>query len=361
MNSLRRIRAIMLKEFRQLARDRLTFAMVVMVPLLQLLLFGYAINTKVRDIPVALVDQAATSQSRDLVARLGASQLVVFSERFTHPHEAEAAIIAGRVRAALILPADLERRRQDGRPRGQWLVDGTDTLIASTILQLACLPDDPEINRPQGNFEVALFFNPQRRAAVNTIPGLIGIILTMTMVLFTSSAIVRERERGNLELLITTPVRPMELMLGKIVPYVFAGLVQLVIILSLGVLIFAVPINGSLLQLLLVTLLFIAASLVLGLVISTLAKSQLQATQMAVFVLIPSILLSGFMFPYEGMPVAAQWLAEGLPATHYMRLSRGILLRDANLQALAPDVLWLAVFTLLGLALAARRFRKRLD
>ncbi|MBM7456683.1 ABC-2 type transport system permease protein [Oceanisphaera litoralis] len=361
MSRLRRIKAITLKEFRQLSRDRLTFAMVVMVPLLQLLLFGYAINTKVRDIPVALVDQAATGQSRELVARMGASQLVVFTERFTQPHEAEAAIIAGRVRAALILPSDLERRRQDGRPRGQWLVDGTDTLIASAILQLASLPGDPEISRPQGNFAVTLFFNPDRRAAVNIIPGLIGVILTMTMVLFTASAIVRERERGNLELLITTPVTPMELMIGKIIPYIFAGLVQLVIILSLGFFIFAVPLNGSPLQLLLATLLFIAASLVLGLVISTLAKSQLQAMQMTVFVLIPSILLSGFMFPYEGMPVAAQWLAEGLPATHYMRLARGILLRDADLLALAPDALWLAAFTLLGLALAARRFRKRLD
>lgn len=361
MSSLRRIKAITLKEFRQLSRDRLTFAMVVMVPLIQLLLFGYAINTKVRDIPVALVDQAASSQSRELVARLGASQLVIFSERFTHPVEAEAAIIAGRVRAALILPADLERRRQDGRPQGQWLVDGTDTLIASAILQLASLPDHVRGSQPQADFEVALFFNPERRAAVNIIPGLIGVILTMTMVLFTASAIVRERERGNLELLITTPVTPMELMIGKIIPYVFAGLLQLVIILGLGFFIFAVPFNGSPLQLLLATLLFIAASLVLGLVISTLAKSQLQAMQMTVFVLIPSILLSGFMFPYEGMPVAAQWLAEGLPATHYMRLSRGILLRDADLLALAPDALWLAAFTLLGLGLAARRFRKRLD
>ncbi|GAA3539769.1 ABC transporter permease [Zobellella aerophila] len=361
MNSLRRIQAVMVKEFRQLSRDRLTFAMVVMVPLIQLLLFGYAINTKVRDIPVALVDQAATGQSRELVARLEASQLVTFSERLAHPRDAETAIVTGRVRAALILPADLERRRQDGRPRGQWLVDGSDTLIASAILQLANLPEDPRQIRPQGNLEVTLLFNPERRAAVNIIPGLIGVILTMTMVLFTASAIVRERERGNLELLITTPVRPMELMVGKIIPYIFAGLVQLVIILGLGYFIFAVPLNGSPLQLLLATLLFIAASLVLGLVISTLAKSQLQAMQMTVFVLIPSILLSGFMFPFDGMPVAAQWLAEGLPATHYMRLARGILLRDADLQALAPDALWLGGFTLLGLGVAARRFRKRLD
>ncbi|NHH99935.1 MULTISPECIES: ABC transporter permease [Oceanimonas] len=358
---LRRIQAITVKEFRQLSRDRLTFAMVIMVPLLQLLLFGYAINTKVRHIPAALVDQAQTAGSRALAARLEAGGLVVFRERLVRPADAEAAITAGRVKAALVLPVDLARRRQDERPLGQWLVDGTDPLLANALLRQAALPEISQAPGRNAPFAVTLLFNPEQRAAVNIIPGLIGVILTMTMVLFTALAVVRERERGNLEWLITTPVSPMELMIGKIVPYIFAGLVQLVLILALGVALFDVPINGSPLQLLLATLLFIAASLVLGLVISTLARNQLQAMQMTVFVLMPSILLSGFMFPYEGMPVAAQWLAEGLPATHYMRLARGILLRDASLASLAFDTLWLAGFTLLGLVVAARRFHKRLD
>lgn len=192
-------------------------------------------------------------------------------------------------------------------------------------------------------------------------PGLLGVILTMTMIMFTSAAIVRERERGNLELLITTPVSSMELMLGKILPYIGVGLIQVAIILGLGHFIFAVPINGALSQVLLATLLFIAASLTLGLLISTLAQTQLQAMQMTVFILLPSILLSGFMFPYEGMPLPAQWIAEVLPATHFMRLIRGIVLRGGELSELLPDVLWLAGFTLLVLTLAAHRFKKSLD
>ena len=177
----------------------------------------------------------------------------------------------------------------------------------------------------------------------------------------TSAAIVRERERGNMEMLITTPVRPIELMIGKIVPYIFIGAIQVVIILGLGHQLFNVPINGNLLQLAGATLLFITASLTLGLIISTIAKSQLQSMQMTIFVLLPSILLSGFMFPYEGMPLAAQYIAEALPATHFMRLIRGVVLKDVDVLNLAADMYWLALFTLGGLAVASLRFKKRLD
>jgi ABC-2 type transport system permease protein len=179
--------------------------------------------------------------------------------------------------------------------------------------------------------------------------------------MFTSAAIVRERERGNMEMLITTPVRPIELMVGKIIPYIFIGIVQVSIILSLGYFLFHVSINGSLVQLAGATILFITASLTLGLVISTIAKNQLQSMQMTVFILMPSILLSGFMFPYEGMPIAAQYIAEALPATHFMRLIRGVVLREVEIINMAPDVYWLAGFTLSGLALASLRFKKRLD
>ncbi|HDY7527105.1 TPA: ABC transporter permease [Vibrio vulnificus] len=365
MNALYRMKAIMVKEFRQLSRDRITFGMVVMIPLIQLLLFGYAINTDIRDIPVAVVDQSESTAGRILTESVKVTQVVSVTQRYATAEEAEQAIQDGIVRAALILPNDLTQRMAQGRPLGQWIVDGSDTMISAAILGLQTMPltdFDFQIRpEPTQTFEVALYYNPSRRSAVNIVPGLLGVILTMTMILFTSAAIVRERERGNLELLITTPVRSFELMVAKIVPYIFVGLIQVFIILGLGHVIFGVPINGSVAQILLGTLLFIAASLTLGLVISTIANTQLQAMQMTVFILLPSILLSGFMFPYEGMPVAAQWIAEVLPATHFMRMIRGIVLRGADLFDLWRDTLWMIGFTLLGLIIASTRFKKSLD
>ncbi|MDS1869101.1 ABC transporter permease [Vibrio vulnificus] len=365
MNAIYRMKAIMVKEFRQLSRDRITFGMVVMIPLIQLLLFGYAINTDIRDIPVAVVDQSESTAGRILTESVKVTQVVSVTQRYATADEAEQAIQDGIVRAALILPNDLTQRMAQGRPLGQWIVDGSDTMISAAILGLQTMPltdFDFQIRaKPTQTFEVALYYNPSRRSAVNIVPGLLGVILTMTMILFTSAAIVRERERGNLELLITTPVRSFELMVAKIVPYIFVGLIQVFIILGLGHVIFGVPINGSVAQILLGTLLFIAASLTLGLVISTIANTQLQAMQMTVFILLPSILLSGFMFPYEGMPVAAQWIAEVLPATHFMRMIRGIVLRGADLFDLWRDTLWMIGFTLLGLIIASTRFKKSLD
>ncbi|MGL1011174.1 ABC transporter permease [Vibrio vulnificus] len=365
MNAIYRMKAIMVKEFRQLSRDRITFGMVVMIPLIQLLLFGYAINTDIRDIPVGVVDQSESTAGRILTESVKVTQVVSVTQRYATAEEAEQAIQDGIVRAALILPNDLTQRMAQGRPLGQWIVDGSDTMISAAILGLQTMPltdFDFQIRpKPTQTFEVALYYNPSRRSAVNIVPGLLGVILTMTMILFTSAAIVRERERGNLELLITTPVRSFELMVAKIVPYIFVGLIQVFIILGLGHVIFGVPINGSVAQILLGTLLFIAASLTLGLVISTIANTQLQAMQMTVFILLPSILLSGFMFPYEGMPVAAQWIAEVLPATHFMRMIRGIVLRGADLFDLWRDTLWMIGFTLLGLIIASTRFKKSLD
>ncbi|EGU48468.1 ABC-type multidrug transport system permease component [Vibrio ichthyoenteri ATCC 700023] len=365
MQSIARMKAIMTKEIRQLSRDRITFGMVVMIPLIQLLLFGFAINTDVRNIPIAVVDQSQSAAGRVITESVRVSQVVTIASRLATPQEAEQAIQDGKVRAALILPPDLTQRMMQGRELGQWIVDGSDTMISHAIMSLQSMPltdFDFEIRPPaQKTFEVALFYNPTQRSAVNIVPGLLGVILTMTMILFTSAAIVRERERGNLELLITTPIHSMELMVAKIVPYIFVGLIQVAIILGLGHFIFGVPINGALSQILLGTLLFISASLTLGLVISTIATTQLQAMQMTVFILLPSILLSGFMFPYEGMPVAAQWISEVLPATHFMRLIRGIVLRGADLADLWRDSLWLAGFTVLGLIVASKRFKKSLD
>ncbi|MCU8020148.1 ABC transporter permease [Shewanella oncorhynchi] len=376
----RRIFAIVVKELRQLSRDRMTFGMIVMIPLVQLMLFGYAINTDARHLPAGLVNLSDSAYSRALVKAVEATQVVDFKQRYLSAAEAEVAITRGEVKAVLYLPADLDERlvrhpsfvgqqylaqSYIAQPAGQWLVDGSDTVVASTIRSLRQMPLDEVAGRAlktaMPSFEVVQYFNPEQRSVVNIVPGLLGVILTMTMVMFTSAAIVREREQGNMEFLITTPVRPLELMLGKIVPYVMVGFVQVTIILSAGHLLFDVPIRGGLDSIALAAMLFICASLTLGLVISTIAKTQLQSMQMTVFILLPSILLSGFMFPYEAMPIAAQWIAEALPATHFMRMSRAIVLRDAQVMDLQFDALWMIGFTCIGLLIASMRFSKRLD
>ncbi|MGI2166577.1 ABC transporter permease [Shewanella sp. S23-S33] len=376
----RRIFAIVVKELRQLSRDRMTFGMIVMIPLVQLMLFGYAINTDARHLPAGLVNLSDSAYSRALIKAVEATQVVDFKQRYLSAAEAEAAITRGEVKAVLYLPADLDERlvrhpsfvgqqylaqSYIAQPAGQWLVDGSDTVVASTIRSLRQMPLDEVAGRAlktaMPSFEVVQYFNPEQRSVVNIVPGLLGVILTMTMVMFTSAAIVREREQGNMEFLITTPVRPLELMLGKIVPYVMVGFVQVTIILSAGHLLFDVPIRGGLDSIALAAMLFICASLTLGLVISTIAKTQLQSMQMTVFILLPSILLSGFMFPYEAMPIAAQWIAEALPATHFMRMSRAIVLRDAQVMDLQFDALWMIGFTCIGLLIASMRFSKRLD
>lgn len=372
MISAFRIKAIMVKECRQLARDRLTYAMIILLPLLQLLLFGYAINTVVRDIPVAVVDQSHTQTSRWLVESVKASQVVDVQHYYDSPQTAQNAIQSGEVRAVLVIPYDLIQRQAQGRALAQWMIDGSDSMISSALLSLQNMPFNMPIkqsnisarqNQEQTNstFEMTVFYNPSQKTSLNIVPGLLAVILSMTMVLFTSIAIVRESEQGNLELLITTPVSSLELMIAKIVPYIFVGLLQVVIVLSLGHWIFQVPINGSLLDIFLGSLVFISASLTLGLLISTIAKTQLQAMQLTLFVILPSILLSGFMFPIEGMPVIAQWIAQILPATHYMSLIRALVLKGANLGDLYKDVIWLACFTVGGIIVATLRFKKTLD
>ncbi|MFO6424058.1 ABC transporter permease [Motilimonas sp. KMU-193] len=382
-----RIYAIVIKELRQLSRDRMTFGMIVMIPLVQLMLFGYAINTDARHLPAGLVNLSQSTYAPRIVAAMQASQVVDFKYHYANTVEAEAAITRGEVKAVLYLPADLASRivrhaqasvtggnsasstqplaDSSIQPVGQWLVDGTDTVVAATIKTLRQMPLNEVLDKPLvtsvPSFEVVQYFNPEQRSVVNIVPGLLGVILTMTMVMFTSAAIVREREQGNMEFLITTPVRPIELMLGKILPYVLVGLIQVTLILSAGYFIFGVPFRGGIDSMALASMLFICASLTLGLVISTIAKTQLQSMQLTIFILLPSILLSGFMFPYEAMPEAAQWIAEALPATHFMRMSRAIVLRDAAVIDLSLDALWLLAFTCIGLLVASLRFNKRLD
>ncbi|QDA58067.1 ABC transporter permease [Thermomonas aquatica] len=358
---LQRLVAVMLKEIRQMARDRMTIAMMIGIPTLQLLLFGYAINPDVRNLPAAVADMADTGGSRALVQDLFATGVVRPAAGARTPQELQALLREGKIKIGVLIPPDFERRRIDRREAVQVIVDGSDTSVQATARQLAMLPLDGGNALPASQISVLPLYNPQRISAINVVPGLIGVILTMTMVMFTAMAIVRERERGNLELLITTPVSSGELMVGKVLPYIAVGLVQVSVVLLLGAWLFAVPIRGSLAGVYGAAMLLIVANLTLGLLVSTVAKTQFQSMQMAFFLFLPSILLSGFMFPFDGMPKAAQWIAELLPLTHFMRLIRGVVLRGAQLTELWPDVLALAAFTCAMMALAILRFRKRLD
>jgi ABC-2 type transport system permease protein len=358
--NLRRLFAIMVKELRQLRRDRMTLGMIVGIPVLQLLLFGYAINMDVRGLPAAVADEAQTAGSRALVQNLLATGVIAATAPAQSPADLEDLLRAGRISVGIAIPRDYERRRIEGRESVQIMVDGSDTVVQASARQLAQIPLAGQVTAGQ-LVNVVSFYNPERRSAVNIVPGLIGVILTLTMVLFTSVAIVRERERGNMELLITTPVSSSELMIGKVLPYIAIGLVQTTVVLLLGVWIFQVPIRGALVSVYTAALLLIAANLSLGLLISTRAKSQFQAMQMTFFVFLPSILLSGFMFPFAGMPVVAQWIAQALPLTHFMRLIRGVMLRGAELGDLLPSVFALCAFTAVMMTVAILKFRKRLD
>ena len=363
-DSLRRTRAIATKEVRQLSRDRLTFGMIVGIPLLQVVLFGYAINTDVRHLRGGVADMAHTQLAREVVAQAQASQVLDVVAVAHSPEELQQQLQQGRIEIGIYIPPDFDRRHLQGdRPAAQLLVDGSDPTLYGVAQGLSAMPlaaRGPGA-APAPLFELRNYYNPERRSAVSIVPGLIGVILTLTMVLFTAVAIVRERERGNLELLITTPVSTTELMVGKIGPYIVIGLVQVTIVLLAGVLLFHVPVTGNLLDLYLAALLFIAASLGLGLLLSTVAKNQFQSMQLAVFAFLPSILLSGFMFPFEGMPRFAQWIGQVLPLTHFVRLVRGVMLRGASLGGLWADIWPLLLFLALTMSLAILKFRKRLD
>lgn len=373
--NLRRLRAVVVKEFRQIRRDRVTLAMIIGIPVMQLVLFGYAINLNLRHLPAAIADQASTSNSRQAVMDMLATGVIEPVADARSPEQLMTMLRRGEISVGVVIPPDFERRLASGDEAVQVLVDGSDTVVQSAAIQLARMPltdtpgpprdakqpRDSSIPLPASQISVVSFYNPQRVSAINIVPGLIGIILTMTMVMFTAVAIVRERERGNMELLIATPVSGAELMVGKVLPYGLIGLVQTTLILLLGTLLFEVPIRGSVFDVYWASILLILANLSMGLLISTRAESQFQAMQMTFFVFLPSILLSGFMFPFDGMPKAAQWIAELLPLTHFLRLIRGVMLRGAGLVDLWPELLALGGFIIVMMTLAILRFRKRLD
>ena len=366
MNAPSRILAIMKKELLQLKRDRLTFAMIVGIPVMQMLLFGFAINSDVRNLAAVVADQSGSHLSRQLVADLTQTQVLNIRHTVETAEQIEELLRAGQVSIGVFIPPDFERRVADPRrPAAHLLVDGVDPTIVGVANQIRNMPIRfdtamPEMERAS-TFEVRPYYNPERRSAVFVIPGLIGIILTLTMMLFTAVAVVREREHGNLELLINTPVSTTQLMIGKVVPYVVIGLVQLALIIAVGFLLFRVPIRGSVFELYLAASVFIAANLSLGLFVSTVVKTQFQAIQVTIFFLMPSILLTGFVFPFDGMPRVIQYIGEVLPTTHFIRLTRGIMLRDAALADLYGELAALGAFTLVAMTAAVLRFTKRLD
>lgn len=390
--SLRRVRSIARKELRQLARDPLTLGFVVGVPLVQLLLFGYAINQDVRHVATAVVDHSASNLSRRVVGQLVATQTFDIEARPGSRQQALAMLEAGEVDVAIVVPTDFDRAHYRGRgAQISMLVNATDPVLAravrasanglverlnaqlepvslggsETSLRMSSERDSfyahPELVHDR-HFDIAIlnYYNPELRTALFVVPALLGVILTTTMILMTAVALVRERERGTFELLIATPVRRSELMVGKISPYIGIGLVQIVLVLVTGLLLFRVPMRGSLLDLMVASMVFIAANLSLGLVISSVTTSQLQATQISFFFFLPSVLLSGFMFPFDTMPEPAQWLGELLPLTHYIRITKGVLLRGAGLFELWGDFLAMLAFFAVGMLLATRLFQKRL-
>jgi ABC-2 type transport system permease protein len=369
--------AIAWKELVQLRRDRMTLAMVLVLPMMQLMLFGYAINTDVRHIPLLIYDQDASAQSRDLGRSLVATGFFDLAGDVAGYDDIARALRAGKARTALVIPPDYASDIKRGRPTTvQLVVDGSDPqtvasatstasgLVAARAGQLVLArlrTVGAAVALAPVSLEPDTWYNPELRTSVFIVPGLVGVILTMTMVMLTAMAIARERERGTLEQLIVSPVGRVELVVGKIVPYVVIGYIQMTLILVAGVLIFGVPVAGSLGLLYLLAFLFIAANLALGMLFSTLARTQQQAMQMSFFFILPNILLSGFMFPFEAMPRPAQILAEGLPLTHFLRIIRGIVLKGAELRDLRNDLGALGLILVVLVALASARFHKKID
>jgi ABC-2 type transport system permease protein len=372
---LLRLHAMVVKEFLQLLRDRVTLALIVMIPLMELVLFGYAINMNPRHLPLAVLSADNSPAARAFVQALANTRYFDIRRRVRSEAEAEALIRSGKVQFVLRIPPGFARDVYRGlRPELLLLADATDPVATgsavSAVSRLATRTLRHELSGPGGHllageppFRVIVHqrYNPAQETAINVVPGIVGIILTMTLLIFTAMAVTREVERGTMESLLATPLTPVEIMLGKIAPYIIVGFVQMVIVLAAGHVLFGVPVVGSLLLLVALTLLFIATNLALGYTVSTMARTQLQAMQMAFFIMLPSILMSGFVFPFAGMPGWARFIGEMLPLTHYLRIIRGILLKGAGWADVRAEALALAVIMLTVMIVAVHRFRRTLD
>jgi ABC-2 type transport system permease protein len=367
----RRSYAMMVKEFIQLKRDRISFAMIIMIPLVQLLLFGYAINTNPRHLPTAVLMQESSDVGRSILRALENTQYFKVTYVVRTEAEFDRLLSAGKVLFAIEIPANFERDlRRGDRPAILVASDATDPVASGSaiaalngVLQTALRYDHgiPETVLPPFEFRTHARYNPAAETSLNIVPGLVGTILTMTMLIFTALSVTREIERGTMESLLSMPITPVEIMLGKIVPYILVGFIQAALILSIGILLFGVPLLGSLMLLAMLSTLFITANLAIGYTFSTLAQNQLQAMQMSLMFFLPNILLSGFMFPFAGMPIWAQWIGEALPLTHYLRIVRSIMLKGSVFQDLYYDTAMLAGLMLFAMAVAVTRFRRTLD
>ena len=367
----RRSFAMVVKEFIQLRRDRVSFAMIVMIPVMQLLLFGFAINTTPRNLPTAVLLQEDSDLARSILKALENTAYFRFTREVHDVAEFDNLLLSGKVLFGVEIPRGFERAvRRGDHPALLVAADATDPVAAGSalgalgmVLQTALEHDLHTGDPPSLPFEIRAHarYNPAGSSRLNIVPGLVGTILTMTMLIFTALSVTREIERGTMESLLSMPITPVEVMLGKIVPYVLVGFIQAILIIGIGVLLFGVPVNGSLTLLALLSTLFITTNLAIGYTFSTIARNQLQAMQMSLMFFLPSILLSGFMFPFAGMPVWAQYIGEGLPLTHYVRIVRAIMLKGATLPNLQYDAIALVALMLLAMTIAVMRFRRTLD
>ena len=367
----RRAGAMLVKEFLQLRRDRVTFATMITIPLLQLVLFGYAINTTPRNLPTAVLLQEDSDLARSILKALENTAYFHFTREVHDVAEFDNLLLSGKVLFGVEIPRGFERAvRRGDYPALLVAADATDPVAAGSamsalgvVVQTALAHDLFTGDPPSLPFEIRAHarYNPAGSSRLNIVPGLVGTILTMTMLIFTALSVTREIERGTMESLLSMPITPVEVMLGKIIPYVLVGFIQAILIIGIGVLLFGVPVRGSLILLALLSTLFITTNLSIGYTFSTIAQNQLQAMQMSIMFFLPSILLSGFMFPFMGMPVWAQYVGEGLPLTHYLRIVRAIMLKGAALPNLQYDALALLALMLLAMTIAVLRFRRTLD
>jgi len=373
--SFGRFRAIVAKEFVQMRRDRITFAMMIAIPIVQMVVFGYAINSDPKHLPTAIVAADESVFARTLTAAMQNSGYFRIVNAGATESEAGRLIEEGDVQFVLTIPEQFGRRLVRGeRPALLLTADATDPASTTNALAVFRLVAEAALARdfagplahlrrepPPVDLIRHPSYNPEAITQYNIVPGLMGVVLTMTLVIITGLAITRERERGTMENLLATPVKPFEVMMGKIIPYILVGYVQMGVIILAGRFLFQVPMIGNLGLLLAVSLLFIAANLGVGLTFSTLARNQLQAVQMAFFFFLPSILLSGFMFPFRGMPVWAQSIGEALPLTHYLRIVRGILLKGNGFHQILPNLWPIGAFLMVALTLGLIRYRRTLD
>ncbi len=363
--------AMLVKEFIQLKRDRVSFAMIIMIPLVQLMLFGYAINTTPRDLPTAVLIQEQSDLSRSILAALENTKYFKVTKLPRTEAEVDELLASGTVLFAIEIPANFERSvRRGDKPAMLVLADATDPVASGTalgalgqVLQTALSHDRDVPASAAMPFEIRTHarYNPAGATQLNIVPGLVGTILTMTMLIFTALSVTREIERGTMENLLSMPITPFEIMLGKIIPYILVGFVQAALIISIGVTLFKVPIVGNLAVLAALSTLFIATNLSIGYTFSTIAQNQLQAMQMSMMFFLPNILLSGFLFPFAGMPVWAQYVGEALPLTHFLRVIRAIMLKGSNLSDLRYDAIAMFVLMLIAMTIAVTRFRRTLD